>query len=315
MRAWFLSDPEQECTAAILQELGACVGPAKEALATTGMEAVVGETMELSEEHLGAAFAETVKVSLGSGRCGKMWIGSGNIMTSPPHSCINANASASDKGSSKPGRCREKYSKHPLPVTFVSPLTDSSPNSPNPPIIAQELGREHCLQDSNGQEYFYLSDGRVYIDVRDSADAWIRIALSKKDALILPNGMWRRLVLPSEEPYVVLERRTKSSSSSTSGSSSSTSNGKESHFVKIYRFSSRDDEQRLASLRKEEAGKEGGGMQQLIVDLCRQFYELGWVTGTGGSISIRHGNRVYMTPSGVQKERILPEELYVLDMR
>jgi ribulose-5-phosphate 4-epimerase/fuculose-1-phosphate aldolase len=31
--------------------------------------------------------------------------------------------------------------------------------------------------------------------------------------------------------------------------------------------------------------------------------------------SIRHGNRVYMTPSGVQKERILPEELYVLDMR
>eukprot|EP00624_Nannochloropsis_granulata_P002521 evm.model.NODE_22727_length_20415_cov_19.983492.5 len=61
MRAWFLSDPEQECTAAILQELGAFVGPAKEALATTKMEAAVGETMELSEDHLGAAFAETVK--------------------------------------------------------------------------------------------------------------------------------------------------------------------------------------------------------------------------------------------------------------
>ena len=113
---------------------------------------------------------------------------------------------------------------------------------------------------------------------------------------------------------MVMERRTKSSSSSSS-SSSSGSNGKESHFVKTYRFSSREDEQRLASLRKEEEGREGGGMRQLIVDLCRQFYELGWVTGTGGSISIRHGNRVYMTPSGVQKERILPEELYVLDMR
>jgi len=27
----------------------------------------------------------------------------------------------------------------------------------------------------------------------------------------------------------------------------------------------------------------------LIVDLCRQFYHLGWVTGTGGGISIRDG--------------------------
>jgi hypothetical protein len=24
--------------------------------------------------------------------------------------------------------------------------------------------------------------------------------------------------------------------------------------------------------------------RELIVELCRQFYELGWVTGTGGSI-------------------------------
>lgn len=27
----------------------------------------------------------------------------------------------------------------------------------------------------------------------------------------------------------------------------------------------------------------------LICDLCRNFYRLGWVTGTGGGISIRDG--------------------------
>jgi methylthioribulose-1-phosphate dehydratase len=53
--------------------------------------------------------------------------------------------------------------------------------------------------------------------------------------------------------------------------------------------------------------------QRLIVDLCRQFYDIGWVTGTGGGISIREQGRVYMAPSGVQKERIAEEDIYVLD--
>ncbi len=53
--------------------------------------------------------------------------------------------------------------------------------------------------------------------------------------------------------------------------------------------------------------------QQVIVDLCRQFYGLGWVTGTGGGISIRDKGRIYMAPSGVQKERLAPDDLYELD--
>lgn len=50
----------------------------------------------------------------------------------------------------------------------------------------------------------------------------------------------------------------------------------------------------------------------LIVELCRQFYGLGWVSGTGGGISIRQGGRVYMAPSGVQKERLAPADIYEL---
>lgn len=53
--------------------------------------------------------------------------------------------------------------------------------------------------------------------------------------------------------------------------------------------------------------------RQTIVELCRQFYRMGWVSGTGGGISIREGGRVYMAPSGVQKERLRPEDLFVLD--
>jgi len=51
----------------------------------------------------------------------------------------------------------------------------------------------------------------------------------------------------------------------------------------------------------------------LIVELCRHFYSLGWVSGTGGGVSLRREGRIYVAPSGVQKERIDPDDLYVLD--
>jgi methylthioribulose-1-phosphate dehydratase len=52
----------------------------------------------------------------------------------------------------------------------------------------------------------------------------------------------------------------------------------------------------------------------LVVELCKQFYAQGWVSGTGGGISIRKNNVVYLAPSGVQKERIAEEDLYELDI-
>lgn len=52
----------------------------------------------------------------------------------------------------------------------------------------------------------------------------------------------------------------------------------------------------------------------LVVELCKHFYTQGWVSGTGGGISIRDGDKVYLAPSGVQKERIAEEDLYELDV-
>jgi methylthioribulose-1-phosphate dehydratase len=53
--------------------------------------------------------------------------------------------------------------------------------------------------------------------------------------------------------------------------------------------------------------------RELVCELCRHFYQLGWASGTGGGISIKEGGRIYMAPSGVQKERLLPEDIFVLN--
>jgi methylthioribulose-1-phosphate dehydratase len=52
---------------------------------------------------------------------------------------------------------------------------------------------------------------------------------------------------------------------------------------------------------------------ELICELCRGFYDLGWASGTGGGISIRDSEGIHMAPSGVQKERIAPEDVFLLD--
>lgn len=50
----------------------------------------------------------------------------------------------------------------------------------------------------------------------------------------------------------------------------------------------------------------------LICDLARSFYDLGWASGTGGGICIREGDSVIMAPSGVQKERMRPEQMFTI---
>ena len=53
--------------------------------------------------------------------------------------------------------------------------------------------------------------------------------------------------------------------------------------------------------------------KELICELCRLFYDQGWVGGTGGGISVKAGDLIVMAPSGVQKERMLPTDMFVLD--
>jgi len=53
--------------------------------------------------------------------------------------------------------------------------------------------------------------------------------------------------------------------------------------------------------------------RELVCELCRHFYRLGWASGTGGGISIKDKGRIYMAPSGVQKERLEPGDIFVLD--
>lgn len=59
--------------------------------------------------------------------------------------------------------------------------------------------------------------------------------------------------------------------------------------------------------------------RERIVELCKQFYAQGWVSGTGGGVSIRvrgegeARDTVWMAPSGVQKERLEARDLFELD--
>ena len=55
-------------------------------------------------------------------------------------------------------------------------------------------------------------------------------------------------------------------------------------------------------------------LRSLICDLAKTFYGLGWVSGTGGGICIRDGEHVVVAPSGVQKERMQPADMFTIGL-
>jgi methylthioribulose 1-phosphate dehydratase/enolase-phosphatase E1 len=81
------------------------------------------------------------------------------------------------------------------------------------------------------------------------------------------------------------------------------------------RHSSSQSAESATANREEEAES----VKSLIAQLCEQFYRNGWATGTGGGVSIRVPSdngayRVFVAPSGIQKEDMIGEDVFELDM-
>jgi methylthioribulose 1-phosphate dehydratase/enolase-phosphatase E1 len=167
-------------------------------------------------------------------------------------------------------------------------VTTSSNNKSNK-NYATSLNSDLCAEHNTISPVTYeVVTGTLDIDIRDEADCWIRASLQTGDLMKIPATTYRRLVSSPGNEVSIIESRVDSNGSRNN----------------MYRYSNPSD--RIAVNLYHN-------YRELVCELCRQFFTAGWVTGTGGSISIRYGNRIYMTPSGVQKERIEPDELYVLD--
>lgn len=71
----------------------------------------------------------------------------------------------------------------------------------------------------------------------------------------------------------------------------------------------------------EEQAKQATTIKALICQLSESFYAKGWQVGTGGGISMRMGDgsptnpyRVFSTPSGLQKEDMVGNDIFELDI-
>lgn len=54
----------------------------------------------------------------------------------------------------------------------------------------------------------------------------------------------------------------------------------------------------------------------LLCELLRVFYDRGWVSGTGGGIcGATPGGHLLLAPTGVHKERVEPQDFFVVDPR
>ena len=63
--------------------------------------------------------------------------------------------------------------------------------------------------------------------------------------------------------------------------------------------------------REKQLNEEAMLCRSLIAQLCEQYYQFGWATGTAGGVSIRVGGpsenrpwRVFVAPSGIQKGEV-----------
>ncbi|KAG7397465.1 Methylthioribulose-1-phosphate dehydratase [Phytophthora boehmeriae] len=150
----------------------------------------------------------------------------------------------------------------------------------------ETLQNEHS---SSSDIVYTVVKGGVLLDIRDSADCWVRCRLAEGMKVTLGMRTLRRFVPVSGNSVQLLEK----------------SNGLRSLTARYTRQADAESQKTLVG---------GEECRELVCELCRLYYTTEWMTGTGGAMSLRHGERIYVTPSGVPKERLQPEDLYVLDL-
>jgi methylthioribulose 1-phosphate dehydratase/enolase-phosphatase E1 len=212
---------------------------------------------------------------------------------------------------------------------------------PPPPKLTQlglwvaSVHSEHCYP---FPVVLSSEQGGVAVDVRDPGDAWVRIVLHEGDVLRLASGVWHRA---TRAPMSMGDVTPAAVFVGGEAGQLNSSTALAPHFEGRVTLASR------AGLLLFAAEGEGAGLTPLaaceaatlrssvtsdpllstpyfthpgyphtrsvVAELCNGFYKLGWVTGTGGGVSIKTGGRYFMAPSGVQKERMQAADMFVLD--
>ena len=220
--------------------------------------------------------------------------------------------------------------------------TTPTPTTTNPPF---SCAYEHAL--GFAAIYSVPGVGGALLDVRDSADAWVRIILHSGDSAWVAAGKWRRVPEGSDEilfPWArALDAARASGEDEDDARARASSRSLSPHILSRLKAPSSKGAVLVTPAPGPNAPAEMTGLpaprfpffgtseesasnvpffqrpglnghaRALVSELCASFYTLGWVTGTGGSISIRIGGRIFMAPSGVQKERMQPADIFVLD--
>jgi methylthioribulose 1-phosphate dehydratase/enolase-phosphatase E1 len=81
------------------------------------------------------------------------------------------------------------------------------------------------------------------------------------------------------------------------------------------------DSRKGTSIDSHDADAEARAVRSLIAQLCELLYRTGGATGTAGGVSIRVGGpsehrpyRVFVAPSGIQKEDMVGDDIFEMDM-